>query len=91
MAAQQHLGDIQAFERPRSGILRTFKEPVLEAFFTQALGLPQHTRNQPYARLDRHQGRRLATGERVVGTNVIEASYEALYDAYRWGLLKASA
>jgi 2-isopropylmalate synthase len=26
-----------------------------------------------------------------VGTNVIEASYEALYDAYRWGLLKASA
>jgi len=26
-----------------------------------------------------------------VGTNVIEASWEALYDAYRWGLTKRAA
>src|SRR5207244_2963670 len=71
--AQQDLGDITPFERPRPRVLRMLEEPVLEAFFTQTLGLPQHTRDQPYARLDRHHGRGFATGEhRVADGDLLE-------------------
>src|ERR1700761_5730469 len=73
VAAQQHLGDVEPFERPRSRVLRMLEEPVLEAFFTQALGLAQHTGHEPYASLDRHQRRRLATGQdRVAHGDLLE-------------------
>src|SRR5271156_4876224 len=66
VAGEQDLGDVEPFERPRSGELRMFEEPVLETLFDDTGGLAQHAGQQPYARLDGHQGSRLAAGEHRV-------------------------
>jgi len=73
VARQQHLGDVEPFERPRSRVLRMLEEAVLEAFFQRALDIPQNTRGKSNARLDHDHRRRLATGEnRVSDRDLLE-------------------
>ena len=75
VARQKHLGNVQPFERPRSRIVRMFKEPVLEAFFLQRCSLTQNPWNQPDAGLNRDHGCSLTTGkDRVTDGDLFEPS-----------------
>lgn len=69
----------QAFPQVDSYELTDFKVRILD----QGHGTDAIVRTM----IDMTDGERLWTTVGV-GTNVIEASWEALYDAYRWGMLK---
>ena len=67
------LDSVERRERPRPRVLRMLQKPVFETLLVQRGRLPQHTGDQPDARLDRHHRRRLATGQdRVSDGDLLE-------------------
>src|SRR5690606_30006927 len=73
MPRQEHLGNVEPFEPPRTGILRMLEEAVFETLLAQTLRLPQNAGHEPYTRLDGHQRGGLAPGQdRIADGDLLE-------------------
>src|SRR3954465_15376851 len=62
----QHFGDRAPFPLYRSGIMRIFEKPLIEALLLSAGGRAHYPGEQPYASIEDHHRAKLSAREHIV-------------------------